>query len=95
MGACVFKLFTNLQQEGHGQAACLTLQLGQRGQASPAEPRRLPPDFTGELWGPELPGLRLLQETQNDLRRRLACVAGHRVAEVPSLSSKQVVLTGN
>lgn len=79
---------TDLQQEGHWQAAYLTLQPGQWGQASLAEPRRFPPDFTGELRGLKPPRLRLLQETQNYLRRGRVCIAGH-VIKYISLSCEQ------
>ncbi len=82
---------TNLQQEGHGLAAYLTLQPGQWGQASLAEPRRFPSDFTGELRGQKPPRLRLLQEAQNDLRRGRVCTAGH-ITEVFRLSGEQRVL---
>lgn len=71
------QLFTNLQQKGHRKAAYLTLEPRQGRQASLAEPRRLPPDFTGELRRPKPPRFRLLQETENHLRRGHVGIAGH------------------
>lgn len=82
---------TNLQQEGHRLAAYLTLQPGQWGQASLAEPRRFPPDFTGELRGQKPPRLRLLQEAQNYLRRGRVWTAGH-IKQVIRPSCEQLVL---
>lgn len=83
---------TNLHQEGHWQAAYLTLQLGQWRQASLAEPRRFPTDFTGELRGQKPPRLHFLQETQNYLRREHVCITGHCREEVIGVSCEQLAL---
>ena len=89
----VRQLVTNLQQKGHGQAAGLTLQAGQWGQAPQAQPSRLPPDFAGKLRRPKPPRLHFLQETKNHLRRGHLRIAGHIMAEIICLCGEQAVLT--
>lgn len=89
----VQKYFSDLQQKNHGKVTGLTLQLLRRRQASLAEPRRLPTNFTGELRREKPPALGLLQETQNNLRSRgHVTISGHTAVNDTDLSELTNIL---